>query len=119
MFRLYNVDSKHSYFLRLCRETECIYILSALAAPGSLVPFLVLVYCHYQHHLKSLLLLQCTRAYDVPLLALQPITWKEFANIHPFVPLDQAQGYQQLFQELEKDLCELTGYDQVSFQPNR
>lgn len=55
----------------------------------------------------------------VPLLALQPITWKEFANIHPFVPLDQAQGYQQLFQELEKDLCELTGYDQVSFQPNR
>ncbi|ERE77117.1 glycine dehydrogenase [Cricetulus griseus] len=49
---------------------------------------------------------------------LMPITWKEFANIHPFVPLDQAQGYQQLFQELEKDLCELTGYDQVSFQPN-
>ncbi|KAM7330081.1 glycine dehydrogenase (decarboxylating), mitochondrial [Alexandromys fortis] len=49
---------------------------------------------------------------------LTPITWKEFANIHPFVPLDQAQGYQQLFQELEKDLCELTGYDQVSFQPN-
>ncbi|KAF5912782.1 hypothetical protein HPG69_007772 [Diceros bicornis minor] len=49
---------------------------------------------------------------------LAPITWKEFANIHPFVPLDQAQGYQQLFQELEKDLCELTGYDQISFQPN-
>uniref|UniRef100_A0A2R8ZDA7 Glycine cleavage system P protein n=1 Tax=Pan paniscus TaxID=9597 RepID=A0A2R8ZDA7_PANPA len=39
---------------------------------------------------------------------LAPITWKEFANIHPFVPLDQ----------LEKDLCELTGYDQVCFQPN-
>nr|XP_051714153.1 glycine dehydrogenase (decarboxylating), mitochondrial isoform X2 [Oryctolagus cuniculus] len=49
---------------------------------------------------------------------LSPITWKEFANIHPFVPLDQAQGYQQLFRELEKDLCELTGYDQISFQPN-
>ncbi|KAG8522156.1 Glycine dehydrogenase (decarboxylating), mitochondrial [Galemys pyrenaicus] len=49
---------------------------------------------------------------------LAPITWNEFANIHPFVPLDQAQGYQQLFQELEKDLCELTGYDQFSFQPN-
>uniref|UniRef100_D4A5Q9 Glycine cleavage system P protein n=1 Tax=Rattus norvegicus TaxID=10116 RepID=D4A5Q9_RAT len=49
---------------------------------------------------------------------LTPITWREFANIHPFVPLDQAQGYQQLFQELEKDLCELTGYDRVSFQPN-
>uniref|UniRef100_A0A8I6AWV3 Glycine cleavage system P protein n=1 Tax=Rattus norvegicus TaxID=10116 RepID=A0A8I6AWV3_RAT len=52
----------------------------------------------------------------IPLVA--PITWREFANIHPFVPLDQAQGYQQLFQELEKDLCELTGYDRVSFQPN-
>ncbi|EDL41698.1 glycine decarboxylase, isoform CRA_a [Mus musculus] len=49
---------------------------------------------------------------------LAPITWREFANIHPFVPLDQAQGYQQLFQGLEKDLCEITGYDRVSFQPN-
>uniref|UniRef100_A0A5F8H1M2 Glycine cleavage system P protein n=1 Tax=Monodelphis domestica TaxID=13616 RepID=A0A5F8H1M2_MONDO len=49
---------------------------------------------------------------------LTPITWQEFANIHPFVPLDQAQGYQQLFRELEKDLCELTGYDKISFQPN-
>uniref|UniRef100_A0A8C5RM48 glycine dehydrogenase (aminomethyl-transferring) n=1 Tax=Laticauda laticaudata TaxID=8630 RepID=A0A8C5RM48_LATLA len=49
---------------------------------------------------------------------LMPITWKEFANIHPFVPLDQTQGYQQLFKELEKDLCEITGYDKISFQPN-
>lgn len=49
----------------------------------------------------------------------QPITWREFANIHPFVPLDQAEGYQQLFQQLEKDLCEITGYDKISFQPNR
>ncbi|KAM3937705.1 glycine dehydrogenase (decarboxylating), mitochondrial [Leptodactylus fuscus] len=49
---------------------------------------------------------------------LTPITWSEFANLHPFVPLDQAQGYQQLFKELEKDLCEITGYDKISFQPN-
>nr|XP_033781749.1 LOW QUALITY PROTEIN: glycine dehydrogenase (decarboxylating), mitochondrial [Geotrypetes seraphini] len=49
---------------------------------------------------------------------LASITWLEFANIHPFVPLDQAQGYQQLFRELEKDLCEITGYDKISFQPN-
>ncbi|XP_041419964.1 glycine dehydrogenase (decarboxylating), mitochondrial-like isoform X3 [Xenopus laevis] len=46
------------------------------------------------------------------------ITWSAFANIHPFVPLDQAQDFQQLFQELEKDLCEITGYDYISFQPN-
>uniref|UniRef100_A0A4W4HD51 glycine dehydrogenase (aminomethyl-transferring) n=1 Tax=Electrophorus electricus TaxID=8005 RepID=A0A4W4HD51_ELEEL len=48
----------------------------------------------------------------------QPITWREFANIHPFVPLDQAEGYQQLFRQLERDLCEVTGYDKISFQPN-
>ncbi|KAJ7422897.1 Glycine dehydrogenase (decarboxylating), mitochondrial [Willisornis vidua] len=49
---------------------------------------------------------------------LTPISWREFANIHPFVPLDQAEGYQQLFKDLEKDLCEITGYDKISFQPN-
>uniref|UniRef100_A0A8C2YVU9 glycine dehydrogenase (aminomethyl-transferring) n=1 Tax=Cyclopterus lumpus TaxID=8103 RepID=A0A8C2YVU9_CYCLU len=49
---------------------------------------------------------------------LMPITWREFANIHPFVPLDQADGYQILFRQLEKDLCEVTGYDRISFQPN-
>uniref|UniRef100_A0A671UHZ3 Glycine dehydrogenase (decarboxylating) n=1 Tax=Sparus aurata TaxID=8175 RepID=A0A671UHZ3_SPAAU len=47
-----------------------------------------------------------------------PITWNEFANIHPFVPLDQADGYQKLFKQLERDLCEVTGYDNISFQPN-
>uniref|UniRef100_A0A673LXE4 Glycine dehydrogenase (decarboxylating), mitochondrial-like n=1 Tax=Sinocyclocheilus rhinocerous TaxID=307959 RepID=A0A673LXE4_9TELE len=47
-----------------------------------------------------------------------PITWREFANIHPFVPLDQAEGYQQLFRQLERDLCEITGYEKISFQPN-
>ncbi|XP_014016067.1 glycine dehydrogenase (decarboxylating), mitochondrial [Salmo salar] len=49
---------------------------------------------------------------------LMPITWNEFANLHPFCPLDQAEGYQQLFRQLEKDLCEVTGYDKISFQPN-
>uniref|UniRef100_A0A8C5NER3 glycine dehydrogenase (aminomethyl-transferring) n=1 Tax=Gouania willdenowi TaxID=441366 RepID=A0A8C5NER3_GOUWI len=49
---------------------------------------------------------------------LMPITWREFANIHPFVPLDQAEGYQKLFKQLERDLCEVTGYDKISFQPN-
>ncbi|TRY95855.1 hypothetical protein DNTS_021389 [Danionella cerebrum] len=50
---------------------------------------------------------------------LMPITWREFANMHPFVPLEQAEGYQQLFRQLERDLCEITGYDKISFQPNR
>ncbi|MHB1129039.1 MAG: aminomethyl-transferring glycine dehydrogenase, partial [Ilumatobacteraceae bacterium] len=47
-----------------------------------------------------------------------PITWPEFANIHPFAPVDDARGYLQLIKELESMLVEITGYDAVSLQPN-
>ncbi|MEM7564903.1 MAG: aminomethyl-transferring glycine dehydrogenase, partial [Pseudomonadota bacterium] len=47
-----------------------------------------------------------------------PVTWPGFGRIHPFVPLDQAQGYQQMIVELEQMLCACTGYDAVSLQPN-
>jgi glycine dehydrogenase len=47
-----------------------------------------------------------------------PVTWKEFGNMHPFAPLDQAQGYRQLIEELEQMLVACTGYDAVSLQPN-
>jgi glycine dehydrogenase len=47
-----------------------------------------------------------------------PITWPEFSDIHPFAPLDQAEGYQQLLRELEEMLIVCTGYDAVSLQPN-
>ncbi len=47
-----------------------------------------------------------------------PITWREFTDIHPFVPLDQAAGYLELIGDLERWLAELTGYDAVSLQPN-
>ncbi|MDH3189686.1 MAG: aminomethyl-transferring glycine dehydrogenase [Acidimicrobiia bacterium] len=47
-----------------------------------------------------------------------PITWPEFARIHPYAPVDQAQGYRQLIEELQRDLAEITGYDAVSIQPN-
>ncbi len=47
-----------------------------------------------------------------------PVTWREFAMLHPFAPLEQAQGYQQLFEELEAMLAEITGFDAVSLQPN-
>ena len=47
-----------------------------------------------------------------------PITWRTFAMMHPFAPLEQTQGYQQLFEELEAMLCEITGFDAVSLQPN-
>ncbi|MDQ3618443.1 MAG: aminomethyl-transferring glycine dehydrogenase [Pseudomonadota bacterium] len=47
-----------------------------------------------------------------------PVTWPQFANIHPLAPAEQAQGYQQLIGELEAMLVECTGYDAVSLQPN-
>ncbi|MEX2255325.1 MAG: aminomethyl-transferring glycine dehydrogenase [Acidimicrobiia bacterium] len=47
-----------------------------------------------------------------------PITWPELAGIHPFAPIDQAAGYLELFGDLERWLCEITGYDAVSLQPN-
>jgi glycine dehydrogenase len=47
-----------------------------------------------------------------------PVTWRQFSAMHPFAPLDQAQGYQQLFEELEEMLCEVTGFHSVSLQPN-
>jgi glycine dehydrogenase len=47
-----------------------------------------------------------------------PITWPEFADLHPFAPEDQAQGYRELAGELERWLCAVTGYDAVSLQPN-
>ncbi|MBK8769224.1 MAG: aminomethyl-transferring glycine dehydrogenase [Rhizobiales bacterium] len=47
-----------------------------------------------------------------------PVTWREFAMLHPFAPLEQTQGYQQLFEELEEMLAEITGFDAVSLQPN-
>jgi len=49
---------------------------------------------------------------------MEPITWPEFADIHPFAPIEQAQGYVELVRQLESWLCELTGYDAVSLQPN-
>ncbi|NRA92247.1 MAG: aminomethyl-transferring glycine dehydrogenase, partial [Psychroserpens sp.] len=47
-----------------------------------------------------------------------PLGWDEWANIHPFVPIDQAQGYQEMLAGLERDLSEITGFDAVSLQPN-
>lgn len=49
---------------------------------------------------------------------MMPCSFSHFTEIHPFVPQEQALGYRLLFEELEKDLCEITGYDKISFQPN-
>lgn len=47
-----------------------------------------------------------------------PCSFRHFTDIHPFAPVDQTVGYHQMFKELEQDLCEITGYDRISFQPN-
>ena len=47
-----------------------------------------------------------------------PVTWPEIGEIHPFAPKNQAKGYHELFVNLEKWLCEITGFDAVSLQPN-
>ncbi len=46
------------------------------------------------------------------------LTWPAFANLHPFVPLEQAEGYQELIAGLDAALCEITGFAKMSFQPN-
>lgn len=46
------------------------------------------------------------------------LSWSEFGALHPFVPNNQAEGYTQLIKELTKDLCEITGFAGISFQPN-
>ena len=47
-----------------------------------------------------------------------PLTWPEFGHLHPFAPADQARGYHAMFKRLEQWLCDITGYDAVSLQPN-
>ncbi len=49
---------------------------------------------------------------------MMPVTWPEFSDIHPFAPADQVAGYAELIGDLEDKLCQITGYDAVSMQPN-
>ena len=50
--------------------------------------------------------------------AMMPITWRRFSKLHPFVPIAQASGYQQILRDLEAAICTVTGFARVSFQPN-
>lgn len=47
-----------------------------------------------------------------------PLTWPEFAHIHPFVPVEQAAGYQEMIEDLDRSLSEITGFAKMSMQPN-
>ncbi len=49
---------------------------------------------------------------------MMPVTWPEFGALHPFAPVDQAAGYAEMIEDLSAKLCEITGYDAMSMQPN-
>jgi glycine dehydrogenase len=49
---------------------------------------------------------------------MRPVSWSEFSSVHPFMPVEGASGYQELFRELEASLCAITGLSAVSLQPN-
>lgn len=49
---------------------------------------------------------------------MMPITWPEFSNIHPFAPAEQTGGYAEMLEDLSAKLCDITGYDAMSMQPN-
>ncbi len=49
---------------------------------------------------------------------MMPVSWDEWANMHPFMPTEYARGYAQIISELEKYLCDVTGFDACSLQPN-
>ena len=49
---------------------------------------------------------------------MEAVTWPEFSNLHPYAPEDQARGYYELFKDLENWLCDITGFSEISLQPN-
>ncbi|HVY68532.1 MAG TPA: aminomethyl-transferring glycine dehydrogenase [Verrucomicrobiae bacterium] len=96
---------KHAVFNTHHSETEMLRYLRRLESKD-------LSLCHAMIPLGS-----CTMKLNATSEML-PVSWPEFAKIHPFAPLNQAQGYQMLFQELETWLAEITGFAGISLQPN-
>ncbi len=96
---------QHAVFNRYHSETEMLRYLRKLESRD-------LSLCHSMIPLGS-----CTMKLNAT-AEMFPVSWPEFAKLHPFAPVRQAQGYQQLFNELETWLAEITGFAGVSLQPN-
>ncbi len=95
----------HPVFNRYHSETEMLRYLRQLESKD-------LSLCHCMIPLGS-----CTMKLNAT-AEMFPVSWPEFSNLHPYVPVGQTRGYQQLFEELEQWLCEITGFAGVSLQPN-
>ncbi len=96
---------QHPVFSRYHSETEMMRYLRRLADQD-------LSLTHAMIPLGS-----CTMKLN-PNTAMEPVSWPGFADIHPFAPPHQTRGYQKLFQELERHLALITGFDAISLQPN-
>jgi glycine dehydrogenase len=104
-FRRVSPFLTHPTFHRYHSETEMLrYLYSLQAKDFSLV--------HGMIPLGS-----CTMKLNAT-AEMIPVTWPEFGQLHPFVPRAQAEGYADMFRELERDLAEVTGFAGVSLQPN-
>jgi len=95
----------HPVFHQHHSETEMLRYIKRLEARD-------LSLCHAMIPLGS-----CTMKLNAT-SEMMPVSWRGFNRIHPFAPRDQAQGYQELFRQLEYQLAEITGFARVSLQPN-
>ncbi|XP_072994177.1 glycine dehydrogenase (decarboxylating), mitochondrial-like [Typha latifolia] len=95
----------HSIFNSYHTEHELLRYLHKLQAKD-------LSLCHSMIPLGS-----CTMKLNAT-VEMMPVTWPNFAGLHPFAPTEQTQGYQEMFNNLGELLCEITGFDSFSLQPN-